>query len=223
MTSKTLKVVLVALVGLAMASSASAGLVYDLRAVSATGNAVVGADGKTITNATIGSVVTLQLWATVTGGNAVSDEGFMQGGGSILASATGTLKGNMSAGTNLSPFTFTGSTPGVAADLNADGFMDLGSNSTTSATGYFWANCGSSSTAGSSFQLGTFTYTVAAGPDQSTNSLTFRPRVKTLAPTAIHKVRIDGTDNISYSGSDANISVGAPISLEMAQIGRAHV
>jgi len=217
-TSRTL--LTIAAVGVAVAclvGSANGGLIYDLRAVGGTNVTVV--DSHTVNVTAVGAVVNLQLWATVTGADNVANDGFISGGGSIIGASTGLLKGNMSAGTNVEPFiNAIGDQVGTPVDLNSDGYLDLGSTSNTASAPYFMAVSDGSPTpaygtvANPSFMLGTFTYTVAAGPQNSTTTLTFAPRIKkTSSP---HQVMMDG-GLVSYNGNDAAVSVSGPINLSM--------
>ena len=221
-TSKTLWMIAVAGVAVAcLVGSANAGLMYDLRAVGGTNVTVL--DSHTVNVADVGAVVNLQLWATVTGTDTLANDGFLQGGGSILGSAAGKLKGDMSIGTNVSPFTNTvGAQPGQTADLNGDGYLDLGSTNTSTSTPYFMAVSDSGltavmgSAANPSFLLGTFTYTVKAGGLNDSTTLTFIPRVKSGSGSTLHKIAVDGATNVlSYTGTNPALTTDGYITLSM--------
>ncbi len=134
----------IALLGVALAltiSSASAGLVIDLRigAISGPGSIV---DEKSVFGVDVGSVVTLQVWAEVTPDAALVNNiyGIQVLLGSIVTASSpatgGNVRGNMSPAVFHAPFN-SSSLPGVVTEIGvpADGSPDLGSGSTTSTTG----------------------------------------------------------------------------------------
>jgi hypothetical protein len=83
-------------------------------------------------------MVTLDLFAIVSGTNGVNDEGFQLAQGAIISS--GGLLGNLSGGP-VSPFNSSGFQNGSQQDLDADGDLDIGvaPNGGTPTTGYFVA------------------------------------------------------------------------------------
>jgi hypothetical protein len=157
------------------AQQASAILTWDLRAVSVTGPGSV-TNTKSVLG-DVGTVVTLDLWAVVTGTGAV-DETLLSGIGMLMANAAAaptpvgldaavagnnailgtpfTLKGNFATieapakGNLVAPWsTAAVSTNGIARDLNGDGFLDIGgSSSTSTAGGMFAINAGASQSTG---------------------------------------------------------------------------
>lgn len=153
---------------------AAAGLTYDLR--------VNG--GKLAYVTAIGQVVTLDLFAQVTG--AVGNdglEGFQEGFGSILSTSGGNIAGDLSS-TFVTPFNANGSQAGMQQSLDGDTDLDLGSNSTAHSTEFFFARAGSMQTTGGTaiangteFKIATFSFTVqsiANFTDFSSIELNFR-------------------------------------------------
>ncbi|HEV7401990.1 MAG TPA: PEP-CTERM sorting domain-containing protein [Chthoniobacteraceae bacterium] len=136
---------------------AAAGLTYDLR--------VNGGKVAYVTN--VGQVITLDLYAQVTGatGNGAA-EGFQDGFGSVLSSAGGNITGNL-ASSFVTPFNGTGSQPGMQQTLDGDSDLDLGSNSTVHSTEFFFARAtsmqttgGTAITDGTEFKIASFSFTV---------------------------------------------------------------
>jgi hypothetical protein len=141
---------------------ASAGLTYDLR--------VNG--GKVGYVTAVGQVVTLDLYAQVTGGagNGAA-EGFQDGFGSVLSAAGGNIAGSLSS-SFAAPFNATGSQPGMQQNLDTDTDLDLGSNSTSHSTEFFFARAGSMQTTGGTaitdgleFKIASFSFTVQSIAD----------------------------------------------------------
>src|SRR5215213_7093398 len=152
---------------------ARAQLTFDLRL----------SDGGNVKARTVavGDVLTLQIYAVVTGIDTLNNEGFQFGWGSVLGTTSGTSAGgNLSIATLTSPFNGPGSQTGTAVDLNSDGFLDLGSNSSSQNANFFQARAGTLQTGGTriganqeEFLLGTVTYTVTAAGDSSTTGINF--------------------------------------------------
>jgi len=141
------------LVGLA-SSSANASLLVDLRAATVTGggSVVAGSNGKSVTGVQPGSVVTMDLFARITGANttqAIGDNGdgtfSTQNDDSLqilvgsFKSSAGGLKGDIAKLTsttqNPQVWNGAGSSAGTQLDADADTDLDIGQyNSTDSAT-----------------------------------------------------------------------------------------
>jgi len=151
----------IASVGLAGlgASQADAGLVVDLRATAISGTGSIGAGGKTVT-AGVGSTVTLDIFARISGTNATQNVGAFDGFAGandtrnddslqiLVASfnSTGLLKGNFNpspdngtTGPQTPAFNGGGSTNGVVQDWDSDGDLHIGNGATTDPTSMFSA------------------------------------------------------------------------------------
>lgn len=147
---------------LLLPGTASAGLKYDLRVTGGGNTASVTANGQ---------VVSIDLFAVVTGaaGNAAI-EGFQNGFGAVTSSTGGNIKGNLSA-TLANAFSASGATSGKVQDLDGDGDKDLGSMSNSYTTDLLFARAGSMQTQatggtaitdGVEFKLATFSFTVTS-------------------------------------------------------------
>jgi len=162
----------IASVGLAGlgASQADAGLVIDVRALSATAGNTITNGGKTV-NYTSGTVtVTMGVFARLSGTNATQQIGDFGGGGddtrnddqlAILVgsfNSVGGLLGNLggtatagnppSYGPRITPFNNNGSTNGLVQDWDSDGDLDLGAGPpTTDPTNMFVGRAGTPSSA----------------------------------------------------------------------------
>ncbi len=150
---------------------ASAGLNYDLR---------VSGGGKTAMVNSIGQVITLDLFAQVTGapGNPAA-EGFQDGFGSVLSSNGGNITGSLTS-SFVAPFNATGAQPGKQQDLDGDGDLDLGSNATAHSPDFFFARATSMQTPqttaaalitdGAEFKIASFSFTVQSITDYFTGA-----------------------------------------------------
>jgi hypothetical protein len=149
----------------ALNNQASAALTYDLRAISATGNAVV-ADQKTVNNARVGDVITFSLYAAVTGADGtVNTDGYFNsyfsiltsGGTNIVGNLGGTFAGNTAtSGVTLDPvFNSTALAGAFGTDVNSDGKgTDVGSISTTASSAYIKPRSSAMNTNGSPITTG---------------------------------------------------------------------
>jgi hypothetical protein len=147
----------------AMTPRAEATLIIDVRATSLNGNSL--AEPKGVFVAT-GDVVTLGLFARVSGTNGVNDETLQSAHGAIISS--GSLLGNL-AGGPVAPFNGSGSQNGSVQDLDADGDLDIGvaPNGGTPTTGFFIARSSQQESNGTvvdantrEFQIGQVSFTV---------------------------------------------------------------
>jgi hypothetical protein len=152
--------------------TASAGLTYDLRVTGGGNTAYVTATGQ---------VVSMDLFAVVTGVGA-GVEGFQNGFGAISSSQGGNITGNLSASL-VNTFKASGSTTGVSQDFDSDGDMDLGSKFNNYSTDLLFARAGSMQTAGTpiangmEFKLATISFTVTgivSGSDFTPITLSYR-------------------------------------------------
>jgi hypothetical protein len=145
---------------LLLPGTATAGLKYDLRVTGGGTNAIVTANGQ---------VISIDVFAVVTGasGNAAV-EGFQNGFGAISSSTGGNIKGNLSAAL-VNTFKASGATTGKVQDLDSDGDTDLGSTANTYSTDFVFARAGSMQitggtaiTDGVEFKLATLSFTVTS-------------------------------------------------------------
>jgi hypothetical protein len=117
---------------------AHAGVIMDLRAVGLNGGPLPPSWGAKEIDPDAGDVVTLDLFAVVSGTNGLNDESFQSAHGAVISS--GSLLGNL-AGGPLAPFNASGSQNGSVQDLDGDTDLDIGvaPNGGTPTTGYFVA------------------------------------------------------------------------------------
>ncbi len=149
---------------------------------------VHGSTDKNVTLTAVGQVVTLDIYAVVSGHNSDgADEGLQSFHGSFL-SASATLrsasKGDLLATVDNKFFRSSGYTVGTQQDLNGDGSLDVGSNDGSSATGFYVARASSTMFNGTiddaadtdTFFIGTLTYTVKSLRGGTTD-INFQPRM----------------------------------------------
>jgi hypothetical protein len=137
--------------------SAHAGLLIELRAAPGAGYSVSN-NGKAV-DAPIGTTVTLDVFARLSGTNSVQLSGNFDAQGDApdtrndesldivagsFTSGFGGLRGNMNSGpgpldydSRVAPFFLPGSQNGVASDFDSDGDLDIGTNGANTAT--MWA------------------------------------------------------------------------------------
>jgi hypothetical protein len=127
--------------------------------------------GNTVTVNSVGQIVNLEIWATITGHDASgANEGLQLLQASFLSTnisggaANGTLQTKLEA-----PFNGNGAQNGAGVDLDGDGDLDIGSNDdTVHSFNSFAGRSNSMTTAGTisggsnSFKVGTATFTVTA-------------------------------------------------------------
>jgi len=123
------------------ASQALASLTIDMR-VSAVAGGGTKVSAKSVSGQAIGTTVTMQVWAQVTGSAGNSTPGIAQAlqsvGGSFLSS-NGGLLGNFIPTAPPSVFRGPSASAGLATDLDGDGDLDVGSNDTNDAANFFSA------------------------------------------------------------------------------------
>ncbi len=174
------------------------------------------ASGATSAVVTAAQKLTLQVWVDITGtDNPGTEDGFQEVWGSFLSTLTtvGGVDGNLSASL-LAPFNAEASQAGTSQDLNGDGNLDVGSNSTTDSSGYFFPRADSMdfsgvvSGASQSFEVATLTYTVTSLGAGKATDITFRPGSVPDVPIAIWQQ--DGMPYGNIFGSNAGTVVGGP-------------
>ena len=126
------------------AEVSSASLTFDLVAVAVKKNnstTVTVANPKVVSEAAVGDILRLRLYAIVTGTDPSKAQTFQSASGSLMSTGAGTAKGdwkqtrvslntaNTGAASHLSaPWSGQASSTGLAQDLDGDGDIDLGSN-----------------------------------------------------------------------------------------------
>jgi len=146
MLSKRISKFAPALAGAALAglgvSQALATLTVDLRASAVSGGGSISADKKTVTGFAVGSTVTMQVWAQVTGSAGNNTPGIAQSlqtvTGSFL-SGNGPLLGNLVTAAPPLAFRANSSSVGFSSDLDGDGDLDVGSNNPADNANFFSA------------------------------------------------------------------------------------
>jgi hypothetical protein len=191
---------------------ATGALIIDVRAISATGGAiVVNSKNVDVTSATPGDVISFSIFALISGQDAdPSNEGLLQCAGSFLSpndALDGSVRGNLLGTRTLLVWNGPGSSNGMQANLDADGDLDLGSNNDESAAGFFAVRASSAPepVSGSTLSLGTLTMTLTStGLAGAVTEVNFRPRGHSIAATWFE-------DNMSITSG--NVSLGQPVKL----------
>jgi hypothetical protein len=128
------------------AAQALASLTVDLRVTGVTGGGTK-VDAKNVTGVAVGSVVTMAVWAMVTGSAGNSTAGIAQclqsRGGSFLSGNGGlpgtlNIQGSATQGI-LGPWRGLSFSAGFQSDLDGDGDIDIGSNNEGDAANFFSA------------------------------------------------------------------------------------
>jgi hypothetical protein len=213
------KILAAGIVSCVLIQTASAGFVWDLRATAKNGNPLSGGDSSKVVSALPGDVITLTLFAQVTGTGA-GVEAFQSGLGKTITTHSGGSTGNQ--GAPAFAGTFTGGSLGTVQDLNGDGFTDIGSTATTTSTtagnwfpryvtnGAFETN-GIAITDGQEFALFTFTYTAIT--TTGTASVQWTQQLTTVINSATFQV--DGatvtSKNIGLPAGANATTVGSPV------------
>jgi hypothetical protein len=133
--------------------------------------------GKQAAATSVGQVIRMEAWATVSGANGISsDEGFQLAQGSFVSGdvSGGSVSGTLSV-TRTYPFTGAGSQNGGQQDLDGDGDLDVGSANSSSITNYFMARADVLQ-GGSSFKIADVTFTVTGLKGGRETDIVFVPR-----------------------------------------------
>jgi len=233
------KIVAAAAIGLGAfgaAQQANASLIIDLRATQLNGGALpAGSTAKSVTVAP-GDTVTMQIWAKISGADAVNNEKIQSAAGDITSS-NGGLLGNLSAApfpgqmvdtdgdgepdTLVRNFADLGSQAGKVQNLDADTDLDVGTPMTAqNVTDFFNARAAAQQAATvvngnpagtREIQIGSATFQVAAGGSGST-LLQFVNRVENNgAPATEGAVWIE--DGVVKNPTVGTYTNGAPVSL----------
>lgn len=217
----------------AMPERSAATLVYDLRV-----------QGGKSAEVQFGVPISLELFVQVTGTNALDDDGYVSGFGSVLSSRGSIPQANSILG-DLSPVQIAaygtrggGTTTGAAADLDIDTDIDRGSNATSSNTSYIFFNASAPSPilsgepglvgfsfinqglpgAGFEFRIATLTFTLTAMPGAPVGLP--QTEVNWRNPTTLGIVaeslwREDGVQRAPTGAGNAGLSVGTPVTLSV--------
>jgi len=190
----------------AMTSAAQAAFMYDVRAVSVSGAGNLVVTNKSVVMVTPG-VVTFNLFGLIqpaTDDGNPNNEANKSMNGSFLSTG-GTTVGNLAA-TVAAPFQNLSFSGGTIQDLDGDGDLDVGNNSSSSGADYWSARATDTTNgvAGQEALLGTMTFTVTtAGTETSVNF-----RKKAGAASGIGQWVENGVTILSNAN---NVLVGAPV------------
>ena len=88
---------------------------------------------KRVDGMEVGSIVTIDVWAQITTVAGTGVFGYQNSVFDVLSSNGGSIKGNVGLFSPIAPWN-SASAPGLAADLDADGDLDNGTNSTSSSS-----------------------------------------------------------------------------------------
>ena len=191
-----------------LGATANAGLTYDMVATGATSGVISEAGKRVDLTPGVGGTVTFNIVAFVTGQNGdLGDDGFLSGAGSFLS--TGGTLGDMAA-FRAGNMTGTGSSNGKAQDLDSDGDLDVGSNTTASASNYFAvrANSAPQPVFGAQVLLGSVTFTYGAAGMSGVSLVNWRNRGNASTASWFE----DGSQ-VNANATASNVGVGAPVSL----------
>lgn len=213
------------------AQNASAAFVWDLRATALNGVPLDASQAKAIPTVVAGDVLTIGLWAMITGSSAAA-EGFQSGLGKTITTHFGGAGGNQGAPAYESNVIPPGGPLPTIQDLNADGFMDLGTTAaTTSSTAGLWFPrtpaapgfeiAGTAIPNGTEFKLFHFTYTVInpGTPGAGGATIQFLQQTTTIINSAAFSLDGSATATVSKSlGTSTNPvgqgpTLGLPVSV----------
>lgn len=195
------------------ASTAEAGLVVQVEATGGSAGVTL-TDSRNVSVSQVGDVVSLAVFAQISGTNGVNDETAKFQFGSF-ASAGATL-GNMAGGV-VSPFDGTSFQNGSVQDIDSDGDLDLGSAGSTGG-GKFFARSLSPTALDvvvdantAKVQIGQLTFTVTA-LGAGVTDVNFIPRTDAtggnLAAAALWS---QDSEFISYNPTTGTFAAGAPV------------
>lgn len=189
-------------------SAANAALVVDVRLPGSGGNSLF---------VTTGQVVPMEIWARIT--PSANGNGLVSLSGSLISSNGGILA-NLTAARD-SNWDASGSQAGTIQDLDGDTDLDIGSNTPSSATGYWAVRADSAPNPvpGDSFLIGTVTATVGA-LNGATTVVSFRPRGNgnTHALWLEGGVVVNPSTSQFLAGDGVTLFIPEPASLGLAGI-----
>jgi hypothetical protein len=209
------------LAALLLPGSAWGALKYDLRVSGGGDTAYVSANGQ---------VVSIDLFAVVTGTDSGAIEGFQNGFGAVSSSTGGNITGDLSASLAGPTFAASGATAGVAQDFDGDGDLDLGSKFNNYSTDFLFARAGSMQTPltggtiipnGVEFKLATVSFVVTGILDlQNFDPITVSFRVPSFTqPLEIAALwTVDGiAQNSNGMGGGAAPLVGSSVMIAVPE------
>jgi hypothetical protein len=153
-------------------SSANAALMFDVQALTINGNPV--GDAHAVA-ANIGDVITYQICATVSDGDAnLNNDGFQSGEGRIVSLTAVGVKGNLTHSVS-APFNAQSSYSGMPQDIDGDTDIDVGamSNLDGSPNGIVYRAATLTTNGTGTFIVGGGTFTVTDLGDSSETTITF--------------------------------------------------
>jgi len=167
---------------------------------------------KTANVNSVGQVINLEAWVTVTGKDtSPSNDGFQLGQGSFLSTnvSGGAVNGTLKA-TPAAPFNDLGAHGGKQQDLDGDGDLDVGSNNALVTNDNFAARAGSVIYGGGpvsggshSVKIATLTFTVTSLKTGTQTNVVFRPRNYYTAALWTEEGHGTTVDNGSFTGGAA--------------------
>jgi hypothetical protein len=206
-----------------LATRAKATVVVDVRAVSASGGAVV-TDDKDVVVSAIGQVVHFQAYARILGDDGIiTNEGLQSSILSFVETRDSSLweaRGDMSAPARAAPFNALGSQDGHVLDLNADGDRDIGRlNGSGVSADSFVPRSGSMTmcTTSSDLPFATFDWTVTGIQTSGTiaTTITCVPYMMTHGGVlyyidGVFKSGFDATTPPGGGGTGVSVTAAAP-------------
>jgi hypothetical protein len=169
--------------------------------------------GKEALVTSIGQTVNLDVYEFVYGQNETpEDEGAYDSFGTFRSS-TGGLLGDLLGLTPPAPFNLSASGGGTLQDLDGDGDLDLGANSTQLSDDFYFIRGRQDGMPPGGFYVGRAQFTVTSLAGNSTE-LTYTPISNFIVTVA---AAIDGA-NVGLQSDDPRLSIGAPVTIRAGAI-----
>ena len=165
--------------------------------------------GKTATVTNVGQVITLKVYAILNDSAPDAQNVFVSAYASFMAKSLngGAAQGDLSA-TVLAPYKAGGYANGTVQDLDGDGGLDVGSNNSSAATGWFCTAANMPGVTGKEHYLGDLTFTVTSLQGSGETDINAYLRHYTLA----YLWTVNGTPLHNYM----LVTAGAPVVLTQA-------
>lgn len=220
--------VAVGLAGFGAAQQADASLIVDVRATAVNGQPLTAGSTAKDVSVAPGDVVTLQLFAQITGTNGLNDETVQAAHGQIVSGAGAGLRllGNLSGGV-VSPFNGSGYQNGSNVDLDADTDLDIGAplgSAAATALGYFLARANTPtlgttdlSPQSEEIQIGQVSFTVGSAADPAETLVNF---IKRSTATGGNQTTAAtwAEDGVTKNGGTGVFGSGTPVRIAVAVI-----